>query len=111
MTADRITLYFLGGFAREEADRVAFMDEGRIIEIAPPTDFFLHPPAPVPQDIPRQNFDSLKTANRTNAFRRTARTMISVHYKAVGSVRSVLSDKRYHRFYRTNAHDPGRHGA
>ena len=45
MTADRITLYFLGGFAREEADRVAFMDEGRIIEIAPPTDFFTPPGA------------------------------------------------------------------
>jgi ABC-type polar amino acid transport system ATPase subunit len=46
MTADRITLYFLGGFAREEADRVAFMDEGRIIEIAPPTDFFYTPRRP-----------------------------------------------------------------
>jgi ABC-type polar amino acid transport system ATPase subunit len=28
------------------ADRVAFIDEGRIIEIAPPTDFFYTPRRP-----------------------------------------------------------------
>ena len=31
------------GFAREVADRVVFMDEGKIIEIATPDDFFNHP--------------------------------------------------------------------
>ena len=31
------------GFAREVADRVVFMDEGTIIEIATPDDFFNHP--------------------------------------------------------------------
>ena len=31
------------GFAREVAKRVVFMDEGRIIEIAPPDEFFTHP--------------------------------------------------------------------
>jgi len=31
------------GFAREVAHRVAFMDHGAILEIAPPNDFFLNP--------------------------------------------------------------------
>ncbi len=31
------------GFAREVANRVVFMDEGQIIEIAPPNDFFTNP--------------------------------------------------------------------
>ncbi|WP_036302593.1 amino acid ABC transporter ATP-binding protein [Methylobacterium sp. 77] len=31
------------GFAREVADRVVFMDEGQIIETAPPAEFFDHP--------------------------------------------------------------------
>ena len=31
------------GFAREVASRVIFMDEGQIIEIAPPNDFFTNP--------------------------------------------------------------------
>lgn len=31
------------GFAREVAKRVVFMDEGSIIEIAPPDEFFTHP--------------------------------------------------------------------
>ncbi|MDZ7667054.1 MAG: amino acid ABC transporter ATP-binding protein [Desulfotignum sp.] len=31
------------GFAREVADRVVFMDEGKIIEVAPPEDFFKNP--------------------------------------------------------------------
>ena len=31
------------GFAREVAHRVAFMDEGQLIESAPPEDFFTHP--------------------------------------------------------------------
>jgi polar amino acid transport system ATP-binding protein len=31
------------GFAREVASRVVFMDEGKIIEIAPPNDFFTNP--------------------------------------------------------------------
>ena len=31
------------GFAREVASRVVFMDEGKIIEIAPPNDFFKNP--------------------------------------------------------------------
>ena len=30
-------------FARAVADRVAFMDAGRIVEIAPPEDFFAAP--------------------------------------------------------------------
>ncbi|HVV92775.1 MAG TPA: amino acid ABC transporter ATP-binding protein [Hyphomicrobiales bacterium] len=31
------------GFAREVADRMVFMDEGQVVEIAPPADFFDHP--------------------------------------------------------------------
>ena len=31
------------GFAREVANRVVFMDEGQIIEVAPPNDFFTKP--------------------------------------------------------------------
>jgi ABC-type polar amino acid transport system ATPase subunit len=31
------------GFARQVADRVVFMDEGQILEIAPPEDFFVAP--------------------------------------------------------------------
>jgi general L-amino acid transport system ATP-binding protein len=31
------------GFARQVADRVVFMDEGRIVEAAPPEEFFGHP--------------------------------------------------------------------
>jgi ABC-type polar amino acid transport system ATPase subunit len=31
------------GFAREVAKRVVFMDEGKIIEVAPPNDFFTNP--------------------------------------------------------------------
>jgi general L-amino acid transport system ATP-binding protein len=31
------------GFARRVADRMVFMDEGSIVEIAPPADFFAHP--------------------------------------------------------------------
>jgi len=31
------------GFAREVADRIAFMADGQIIEIAPPQEFFAHP--------------------------------------------------------------------
>jgi general L-amino acid transport system ATP-binding protein len=31
------------GFAREVADRVVFMDQGLILEIAPPAEFFNHP--------------------------------------------------------------------
>ncbi len=31
------------GFAREVAHRVAFMDHGAILELAPPHDFFLNP--------------------------------------------------------------------
>ncbi|OGF57741.1 MAG: peptide ABC transporter ATP-binding protein [Candidatus Fraserbacteria bacterium RBG_16_55_9] len=31
------------GFAREVADRIAFMADGQIVEIAPPQEFFSHP--------------------------------------------------------------------
>jgi glutamate transport system ATP-binding protein len=31
------------GFARRAADRVVFMDQGRILETAPPDVFFEHP--------------------------------------------------------------------
>ena len=31
------------GFAREVANRVLFMDQGRILEEAPPEEFFAHP--------------------------------------------------------------------
>jgi general L-amino acid transport system ATP-binding protein len=31
------------GFAREVADRVVFMDQGLILEIAPPAEFFNNP--------------------------------------------------------------------
>jgi general L-amino acid transport system ATP-binding protein len=31
------------GFARRVADRVVFMDQGQIVEVAPPGDFFDRP--------------------------------------------------------------------
>jgi ABC-type polar amino acid transport system ATPase subunit len=31
------------GFARSVADRVVFMDEGRVVEQGPPAEFFAHP--------------------------------------------------------------------
>jgi len=31
------------GFARDAANRAVFMDEGKIIEVAPPNDFFTNP--------------------------------------------------------------------
>jgi ABC-type polar amino acid transport system ATPase subunit len=31
------------GFAREVANRVVFMDDGQIVEIAPPKEFFTNP--------------------------------------------------------------------
>ncbi len=31
------------GFARQVADRIVFMDEGQIIEMAPPKQFFVNP--------------------------------------------------------------------
>jgi ABC-type polar amino acid transport system ATPase subunit len=31
------------GFAREVANRVVFMDDGQIVEVAPPLDFFKNP--------------------------------------------------------------------
>jgi ABC-type polar amino acid transport system ATPase subunit len=34
------------GFARRVADRMIFMDQGQIIEIAPPDDFFGSPQGP-----------------------------------------------------------------
>ena len=34
------------GFARRAADRVVFMDEGEIVETAPPAEFFDHPRSP-----------------------------------------------------------------
>jgi glutamate transport system ATP-binding protein len=39
------------GFAREAADRVVFMDEGRIVERATPSDFFDHPKSPRAKDF------------------------------------------------------------
>jgi polar amino acid transport system ATP-binding protein len=37
------------GFAREIADRVHFLDGGRIVESAPPADLFDHPREPSTQ--------------------------------------------------------------
>ena len=34
------------GFAREVADKVVFMDEGAIVEVAPPREFFTSPQNP-----------------------------------------------------------------
>ena len=39
------------GFARRVADRVVFMDEGQIVEIAPPGAFFDHPEHPRTRDF------------------------------------------------------------
>ncbi|MCM3748546.1 amino acid ABC transporter ATP-binding protein [Paenibacillus pasadenensis] len=39
------------GFAREVADRVVFMDEGRIVEQAAPADFFDRPESPRAKDF------------------------------------------------------------
>ena len=52
------------GFAKAVADRVIFMDEGQIVEQAPPEEFFHHPesertkdflskiPGPRPSEVP-----------------------------------------------------------
>ncbi|RWD50518.1 MAG: amino acid ABC transporter ATP-binding protein, partial [Mesorhizobium sp.] len=34
------------GFARKVADQVAFMDEGRIVEVGPPAEIFDRPKSP-----------------------------------------------------------------
>jgi glutamate transport system ATP-binding protein len=39
------------GFARKVANRVVFIDEGQILEIAPPDQFFDHPSSPRAQDF------------------------------------------------------------
>jgi len=39
------------GFARSAARRVAFMDEGRIVEVAPPEQFFQDPESPRARDF------------------------------------------------------------
>ncbi len=39
------------GFAREVATRVLFMDDGRVLEEAPPQEFFAHPQNPRLQDF------------------------------------------------------------
>jgi polar amino acid transport system ATP-binding protein len=39
------------GFAREVADRIVFMSEGRILERATPEDFFTHPQHPRAQQF------------------------------------------------------------
>src|SRR5688572_289660 len=39
------------GFARSAAQRVAFMDDGRIVEIANPEQFFQHPESPRARDF------------------------------------------------------------
>ena len=46
LARDGITMLVVShemGFARQVASRVAFMDEGKIIEVAPPEEFFAHP--------------------------------------------------------------------
>ena len=42
------------GFARQVADRVIFMDEGQIVEIAPPEPFFTAPRHERTRDFLRQ---------------------------------------------------------
>ncbi|WP_299013400.1 amino acid ABC transporter ATP-binding protein [uncultured Photobacterium sp.] len=42
------------GFARQVADRVVFMDEGEIVEIAPPSQLFDHPNQPRTQQFLEQ---------------------------------------------------------
>ncbi|MGB1088492.1 MAG: amino acid ABC transporter ATP-binding protein, partial [Alphaproteobacteria bacterium] len=44
-------------FARQVADRVIFMDEGRIVEQAPPEQFFAHPEHPRTQEFLSQIMD------------------------------------------------------
>ena len=39
------------GFAREVATRVLFMDDGKVLEEAPPQEFFTHPHNPRLQDF------------------------------------------------------------
>jgi polar amino acid transport system ATP-binding protein len=39
------------GFAREVADTIWFMDQGRLIEVAPPEEFFAHPAHPRAQQF------------------------------------------------------------
>jgi glutamate transport system ATP-binding protein len=46
LAAEDITMLVIShemGFARRAARRVAFMDEGRIVELASPDEFFDHP--------------------------------------------------------------------
>jgi polar amino acid transport system ATP-binding protein len=39
------------GFAREVADRIVFMSEGKILERGKPEDFFTHPQTPRAQQF------------------------------------------------------------
>ena len=46
LAADGMTMVVIThemGFAREVADRVVFMDEGHVVEAAPPAEFFQNP--------------------------------------------------------------------
>lgn len=42
------------GFARRVADRIVFMDRGRIVEVGTPTDFFTNPTTQRAQTFLRQ---------------------------------------------------------
>jgi ABC-type polar amino acid transport system ATPase subunit len=46
LASDGITMLVVShemGFARQVADRVILMDDGQIVEVSPPKDFFGHP--------------------------------------------------------------------
>jgi glutamate transport system ATP-binding protein len=54
LAADGMTMIVVThemGFARQAADRVVFMDDGRIVEDATPDDFFTHPKSPRARDF------------------------------------------------------------
>ena len=42
------------GFAREVADRIVFMDQGQILEVAPPSEIFSNPKHPRLQQFLKQ---------------------------------------------------------
>jgi polar amino acid transport system ATP-binding protein len=50
------------GFAREVSDRVVFIDQGRILEVAPPQTFFSHPEHPRARQFLQQLLSPLHLA-------------------------------------------------
>ena len=94
------------GFARQVADRVVFMDEGQILEIASPQEFFAAPEHDRTKGIPGQPLARLARSqvtrpNQRNDRQAAANTRIAatIASTAVSSVSRVWTCRREPRFW------------